>query len=179
MTDQTENYQRKMQEQYEAPAKYRLDKSEVRMRRESYSVDATVEFKRENWPADPFEEGVLVDAAYLDIPDLVAIFRASKNLEAAVHQTTANTLILSRASANLTPLVRVNPLFVNRLRQQKVEVTELLQKFYCGDYQSFEAKRQEIIGMGDAQLLKFVRQVEELLGLTERELKAMEVIDEN
>jgi len=48
MTDLTENYQRQMQEQYEATAKYHSDKSEAKMRRESYPADAAAEFKSEN-----------------------------------------------------------------------------------------------------------------------------------
>lgn len=136
-------------------------------------------FKRVFFPADPFEDGVVFDASNLDICDLVPIYRATKSLEAGGHQPLVNTLILSRDNANLAPLVRVNPLFVDRRRQQKIEICELLHEFFYGDSQSFKAKRQEIIDMGDAQLLEFVRQVEEALGLTPREMKVMEVIDES
>lgn len=131
-------------------------------------------FKREFFPADPSKDGVLVDAANLDIPDLVTIFRASKSLETEGHRV--NTLIVRRDSASLTPLVRVNPLFVDRRRQQKIEVCELLQKFFYGDCGSFSAKWQEILDMGDAQLLELLRQAEEALGLSERELEVMEII---
>ncbi|MEG4273817.1 MULTISPECIES: hypothetical protein [unclassified Microcoleus] len=156
MEDNTIAYQRKMDGEYFA-----------------------ANFKRVFFPADPFETGVLVDAANLDVSDLVAIYRATKNLEAGGHQAFVNTLILSRDNAHLTPMVRVNPLFVDRRRQQKVEVCELLQDFFYGDCQTFKTKRQEIIDMGDAQLLEFVQQVEEVLGLTPREMKVMEVIDED
>lgn len=156
MTDQIENYQRKMDAEYFA-----------------------ANFKKVFWPADPFESGILIDAANLDVSELVAIYRASKSLEAGGHQAFVNSLILHRDHANLTPMVRVNPLFVDRRRQQKIEVCELLHNFFYSDCESFKAKRQEIIDMGDAQLLEFVRQVEEVLGLTSREMKVMEVIDEN
>jgi hypothetical protein len=122
----------------------------------------------------------LVDAANLDVLELVAIFRAAKNLEPK-HLPAVNTLILPRGAANLTPLVRVNPQFVDRRRQQKIKVCELLQEFFYGDCASFAAKWQEIVDMGDAQLLKFLQQAEEALGLPEREreLKVMEVINED
>lgn len=148
-----ENYQRKMDAEYFA-----------------------ANFKRIFFPADPFETGTLVDAANLDIPELVAIYRAIKNLEAGGHQPFVNTLILPRSHANLTPMVRVNPLFVDRRRQQKIEVCELLHEFFYGDCRTFKDKRQEIVDMGDAQLLEFVRQMEESLGLSERKMKVMEVI---
>ncbi len=155
MTDQIENYQRKMDAEYFA-----------------------ANFKKVFWPADPFETGTLVDAANLDVSELAAIYRATKNLETGGHQAFVNSLILSRSNANLTPMVRVNPLFVDCRRQQKIEVCELLHNFFHGDCESFKTKRQEIVDMGDAQLLEFVRQVEESLGLSEREMKVMEVIDE-
>jgi hypothetical protein len=132
-----------------------------------------VHFKRVFFPADPSKEGVLVDAANLDVLELVAIFRAAKNLEPK-HLPAVNNLILPRSAANLTPLVRVNPQFVDCRRQQKIKVCELLHEFFYGDCASFAAKWQEIVDMGDAQLLKFLQQVEEALGFPERELKIME-----
>jgi hypothetical protein len=130
-------------------------------------------FKRKFFPADPSKDGVLVDAANLDVPDLVTIFRAFKSLETEGHRV--NTLIVPRDAASLTPLVRVNPLFVDQRRQQKIEICQLLQEFFYGDCVSFAAKWQEIVDMGDEQLLEFLRQAEEALGLSERELKVMEV----
>lgn len=132
------------------------------------------DFKRVFFPADPFEDGTLVDAANLDISELVAIFRAAKNLESK-QLPSVNPLIVSRNGANLTPLVRVNPLFVDRRRQQKIEVCELLHEFFYGDCGSFAAKWQEIVDMGDPQLLEFLQQAKEALGLSERELEVMEV----
>ncbi|MEG4149534.1 hypothetical protein [Microcoleus sp. Pol12B5] len=156
MTDEIENYQRKMDTEHYA-----------------------TNFKRVFFPADPFEDGVFFDATNLDICELVPIYRAAKNLEAGGHQALINSLILSRNNANVAPLVRVNPLFVDRRRQQKIEICQLLQEFFYGDSKSFKAKRQEILDMGDVQLLEFVQQVEESLGLTERKLKVMEVVDED
>lgn len=144
-----------------------------------YANEAAANFKREYFPADPFDDGILVNAAYLDIKDLTAIYRASKALEIKGHQPFVNCLILPRVAANLTPMVRVNPLFVDACRQRKIEVCELLDQFFYGTCKTFKAKRQEIVDMGDNQLLEFVRQVEESLGLTPREMKVMEVIDEN
>jgi len=140
-----------------------------------YANEAVAHFKRVFFPADPSEEGVLVDAANLNVLELVAIFRAAKNLEPGKHLPSVNTLIVSRSAANLTPLVRVNPQFVDHRRQQKIKVCELLQEFFYGDCASFAAKWQEIVDMGDVQLLAFLSQAEEALGLSERELKVMEV----
>ncbi len=142
-----------------------------------YADEAAANFKREFFPADPSKDGVWVDAANLDIPELVAIYRASKNLEAGGHLR--KSLIVPRDAANLTPLVRVNPVFVDRRRQQKNEMCKLLHEFFYGDCKTFAAKHQEIMGMGDSQLEEFVRQVEESLGLTPRVMKVMEVIDES
>lgn len=172
----SDEYQQQMKEQYEATAKYNPDESEVKIQQEP-SGDAAAEFKREFWPADPFETGVFVDAANLGIPELVAIFRATKNLEAGGHQPFVNALILPRSKSNLTPMVRVNPLFVDACRQRKIEVCELLQEFFYGDCQTFEAKWQEIFDTDDAQLYEYLRQVEESLGLSDRELKVMEVTE--
>lgn len=140
-----------------------------------YADEAVAHFKRVFFPADPSEESVLVDAANLDVLDLVAIFRAAKNLEPGKHSPFVNTLILPRSAANLTPLVRVNPQFVDRRRQQKIKVCELLHEFFYGDCASFATKWQEIVDMGDAQLLKFLQQAEEALGLPETELKVIKV----
>lgn len=145
-----DNYQRKMDAEYFA-----------------------ANFKKVFYPADPFEGGVLVDAADLDVSDLVMIFRATKNLEAGGHQPFTNTLILSRGHLNLPPMVRVNPLFVDRCRQQKIEVCELLYQFFYGTGKTFAEKRQEVLDMGDAQLLEYVQQLEDCLGLTAAELEVI------
>ncbi|MEG5173238.1 hypothetical protein [Microcoleus sp. B3-D7] len=100
------------------------------------------------------------DATNLHIPDLVAILRVSKSLEAGGRQPLVNTLIVSGNADDLTPPVRVN---------------ELIHEFFYGNCKSFAAKWQEIVNMGDAELLEFLRQAEEALGLSERELKVMEV----
>lgn len=180
MTDSTENYQRQMQEQYETTAKYRPDESEVRMRREFYPVDAVAEFKREYWPADPFD-GCLVDANYLDVAELTNIYKAAAALKAQNKQVFAENSIQHWKSPQFSHqlVVRVNHLYIDAKRQRTLEIGELLHEFYFGTCESFTAKRQEILDMGDVQLLEFVQQVEESLGLTERELKVMEAIDEN
>lgn len=183
MTDPTENYQRQMQKQYEVTAKYRPDESEVRMRREFYSVDAATEFKRQYWPADPFD-GVFVGADYLDIPDLVAIHKAAQALKSQGNEVLAGDLLFWKQGQGGTEydweaMVCVNRLWLDAKRQRNQEICNLLYEFFWGNCGSFTEKRQEILEMGDAQLTEDVRQVEESLGLTERELKVMEVIDED
>lgn len=152
MTDEhAKNYERKMQAIY----------------------DQAANFKREFYPADPFQDGELMDAAYLDPKYLVKIYRAAKNLEAQGHQPFTNNLIISREKVNLTPLVRVNPLFVDRCRQQKIEVCELLSEFFWGTGKTFAEKRKEIMDMSDPQLLEYVQQVEESLEITPREMEVI------
>lgn len=182
MTDLTDNYQRQMQEQYEATTKYRPDKSEARMRRESCSVDAAVEFKRKNWPADPFREGIFVDAAYLDVADLAKLYKAQKVLIDAGHDAFARDLIKYRCSSQertWSPIVKVNPLYVDKRRQRVCEIGDLLNAFYFEDCVVFAKLYQNIQTMGDSQLDEMLRQVEEALGLSEKELKVMEVIKSN
>lgn len=181
MTDLTENYQRQMQEQYEAKAKYRPDKSEARMRRESYPVDAMAEFKVENWPADPFDTGIFVDAVYLDVADLAKLYKARKVLIDAGHDNFAKDLIKYRCSQERTwsPIVKINPLYVDARRQRTCEIGDLLNAFYFEDCAIFAKLYQNIQAMGDPQLDEMLRQVEETLGLSERELKVMEVIESN
>lgn len=180
MVDPTKNYQRQMQEQYEAAAKYRPDKSEVRMRRESYPVDAVAKFKSENWPADPFNTGIFVDAVNLDVADLAKLYKARKVLIDAGHDAFAKDLIKYRCSQERTwsPIVKVNPLYVDARRQRVCEIGDLLNAFYFEDYAIFAKLYQNIQEMGDPQLKEMLRQIEEALALTPREMKVMEVVDE-
>lgn len=138
-----------------------------------YANEAAANFKREHFPADPFDEGILIDAAYLDVKDLTAIYRAAKALGIKGHQPFVNHLILPRVEANLTPLVRLNPLFVDACRQRKIEVCELLQEFYFGTRKTYGEKRREIIEMGDAQLLEYLRQTEEVLEITAADMEVI------
>lgn len=137
-----------------------------------YANEAAANFKREHFPADPFDDGVLVDAAYLNIPDLVAIYKAAKTLERQGNAAFVNTLILSRGEGK-TEMVRVNPLWVDASRQRKLEICKLLDTFYWGTSSTFAEKGQEIIEMGDAQLLEYLQQVGESLDLTARELEVI------
>lgn len=138
-----------------------------------YANEAAANFKREFFPADPFDDGILVDAAYLDVKDLATIYRASKALEDNGHQPFINSLILYRDGAKLPPIVRVNPLFVDACRQRKIEVCELLQEFSCGTDKTFAEKRQQIIEMDDPQLLEYLRQAEEALELTAADIEVI------
>lgn len=169
MADPT-NYQRQMQEQYEA-----------RMRRESYPADAVAEFKSENWPADPFDTGIFVDAAYLDVADLVKLYKARKVLTDAGHDL-AKDLIKYRCSpqeSTWSPIVKVNPLYVDTRRQRVCKIGDLLNAFYSEDEDCaiFGKLYQSIQAMGDPQLDEMLRQVEESLGLSETEMEVMEVIE--
>lgn len=158
----------------ETTAKYRPDESEARMRQEFYSVDAAAEFKREFWPADPFD-GCLVDANYLDVADLANIYKAAAALKAQDNQVFAKDSIQHWKSPQFRHqlVVRVNHLYLDAKRQRTLEIGELLHEFYFGTCESFTAKRQEIFDMGDAQLIEDVRQVEENLDLSDRELEVM------
>lgn len=176
-----EEYQRTMQEQYEATIKYRPDESEIRMRREFYSVDAAAKFKKEFWPADPFETGVLVDAHYLEVSDLAAIYKAAYTLKLQGNEAFVDNLILYKRKQDSTwnPLLRVSPLWIDAARQRKIEICELLEAYYRKEYESFVEKRQEIIDMKDAQLLEYLRQAEEALHLQTSERKMEAIVDEN
>lgn len=152
----------------ETTAKYRSDESEVRMLREFYSVEAVAQFKKDFWPADPFD-GCLADSHYLDVPDLVTLYRAAAALKSQGNEVFAKDLIQHWKNDQL--VVKINHLYLDAKRQRILEVDQLLQQFFYGDCESFKTKRQEIMDMGDAQLVEFVRQVEESLELTPREMK--------
>lgn len=156
MTDQTDNYQRKMDAEYFA-----------------------ANFKKEHWPADPFETGVLTDASYLDVSDLAAIFKAGKALREEGNEVFYHGLIVFNQSQDekRKAVVKVNPLYLDAKRQRMLEITELLSDFYFGNCDDFAEKWNEILAMNDPQLAEMLRQVEEVLGLTPREMKIMEVIE--
>ena len=174
-----EDYQHKMQEQYEATAKFRSDEGEVRMRQEFYPMDAAANFKREHFPADPFDDGVLVDASYLDVADLAAIFKAGKTLREEGYEAFYHGLINFKQSQDekWEAVVKVNPLYLDAKRQRMLEITELFSDFYFGNCEDFVQKWNEILGMNDPQLVEMLRQVEEVLGLTPREMKVMEITE--
>ncbi|MEG4010361.1 hypothetical protein QUA41_30700, partial [Microcoleus sp. Pol11C1] len=138
-----------------------------------YADEAASKFKREYFPADPFDDGILVDAAWLDIADLAAIYKAAKTLENQGNEAFVKCLILSREHAHLSPLVRVNPLFVDANRQRKIEVCSLLWSFYWGDCGEFAEKRAEILEMKDPQLAEYLQQAEEALNLTAAEMEVI------
>lgn len=138
-----------------------------------YANEAAANFRREHFPADPFEDGVLVDASYLAINDLVAIYRASKALDDGGHQPFVNHLVLPRNGVRLPPMVRVNPLFMDACRQRKTKACELLHEFFYGTDKTFAEKRAQVIEMDDPQLLEYLRQVEEALELTPAEIEVI------
>ena len=138
-----------------------------------YAEEAAGNFKREYFPADPFDNGVLVDAAWLNVADLAAIYKAAKVLEKQGNEAFVNCLILSREHTHLPPLVRVNPLFVDATMQRKLEICQLLHAFYWEPSGKFAEKRAEILEMNDPQLLEYVNQVEEALGLTAAQMEVI------
>lgn len=170
-----EEYQQKMHEQYETTAKFRVDESEVRLRQEFYDVDAATEFKQTYWPADPFD-GVLVDANYLDMADLVTLYKAMQALKNQGNQVFASLLIAFEQSQrnDWKAIARVNPLWLDLKKQRNLEICELLQDFYFGSNEEFLEKRQEILQSEDKQLLEMLGQVEEALELTDVEMEVME-----
>lgn len=138
-----------------------------------YANEAVANFRREHFPADPFEDGVLVDASYLTINDLATIYRASKTLDDDGHQPFVNNVVLYIDGVKLPPMVRVNPLFIDACRQRKTKVCELLHEFFYGTDKTFSEKRAQIIEMDDPQLLEYLRQVEEALELTAAEIEVI------
>jgi len=151
-TDKTLAYQRQMQAAYtEMPA---------------------ANFKKEFWPADPFDDGVLIDAMWLDIPDLVAIHKAAKALEVQGNEALAEGLIV-RYVKPMDIKVRVNPLFLDATKQRKLEIWELLYSFFYEPVGAFTEKRQDIISMGDPQLSEYLNQVEDALNLTAAEMEVI------
>ena len=146
-----------------------------------YANEAAANFRREHFPADPFEDGILVDASYLDVADLAAVFKAGKALSDEGNETFYHGLILFKRSQDekWKALVKVNPLYVDAKRQRAIKISELLSDFYFGNNADFLEKWNEILDMGDSQLTEMLRQVEEVLKLTPRETKVMEVIDED
>lgn len=137
------------------------------------AYEAAANFKREHFPADPFETGVLIDAMRLDIPDLVAIHKAAKALERQGNKALAEGLIV-RYAKPMDIRVRVNPLFLAATKQRKIEIWELLYCFFYEPTRAFAEKRQKILEMNNPQLLEMLRQVEESLELTAAELEVME-----
>lgn len=158
MTNNTENYQRKMDAEYFA-----------------------ANFKKKYWPADPFETGIFTDASYLDVADLAAIFKAGKALREEGNEAFYHGFINFKQSQDerWEAVVKVNPLYLDARRQRMLEISELLSDFYFGKCDDFAQKWNEILDMNDPQLVEMLRQVEEVLGLTPREMKVMEVIDED
>jgi hypothetical protein len=140
-----------------------------------YANEAEAKFKKEHWPADPFDTGIMLDASYLDVADLAAIYKAGKILRDEGNDFLSHGLIRFKRSQDekWEPAVKVNPLYLDARRQRTIEISELLYNFYWGKCCAFAQKRQEILNMGDIQLVEMVRQIEEALGLTAAELEVI------
>ncbi|MCC3506246.1 MULTISPECIES: hypothetical protein [unclassified Microcoleus] len=90
-----------------------------------YANEATANFKKEFWPADPFD-GILVDATYLDVQDLVAIHKAAKTLKDQGNEAFVNSLILCKQSpqGEWGAIVRVSPLWIDAHRSRRRKTRE-------------------------------------------------------
>ena len=140
-----------------------------------YADEAAAKFKKEFWPADPFDTGIMLDASYLDIADLAVVYKAGKVLRDKGDDYLSHGLIAFEQSLDKKwkPVVKVNPLYLDGKRQRMIEISEIFYNFYWGDCATFAKKRQEILNMGDDQLVEMVRQVEEALNLTAAELEVI------
>lgn len=129
-----------------------------------YAEDAAAKFKQEFWPADPFDTGVLVNVADLDVLEIVAVCQGAKALQDGDY---GEDFPLIRYSHNLkggwSAEVYVNPLWVQSRQQRNLTMIELLHSYFCGDNNFFEERLQEIKDARDPQLIKYVRQAEEAL----------------
>jgi len=150
------------------------DHAQLYQRKMQALYDAATNFKRDFFPADPFD-GVLVNAADLHINELVLIYRAAEKLEAEGNAPFLNNLIMHRDHACLPPLVRVNPLWVDARKQRTIQVCELLYSWYYETRDTFDANLFKIVKTGDPQLLKYVQQVEETLNVSWLELMPVSV----
>lgn len=112
-------------------------------------------FRQQYYPADPFD-GELIDAAFLEIVELVNIFKAAKALEDEGNAEFIENLIHFRGP-DITPLVRVNTDWLNTLRRRKNIICEFLQKAYF-EFDSVEevlGYEREIANMNDLQLTEY------------------------
>ena len=126
-----------------------------------YNHTAAGILKQQYFPADPFE-GELIDAAFLEIAELVNIFKAAKALEDEGNGAFVENLIHFKYT---TPAVRVNSLWLDALRQRKAKICEYLQKA-CFEFDSVEEVvfyEQEIADINDPQLTEYFRQAQEAL----------------
>ena len=130
-----------------------------------YNHAAANVFKQQYSPADPFD-GILIDAAFLEVSELVNIFKAAKALEDEGNAAFIENLIHFRGCYT-TPAVRVNQLWLDALRQRKAKICEYLQKA-CFEFDSVEevlGYEQEIAEMNDPQLTEYLRQAQEALAV--------------
>lgn len=128
-----------------------------------YNNTAAAIFKQQYFPADPFD-GELIDAAFLEVAELVNIFKAAEALENEGNAVFVENLIHFRGPYT-TSAVRVNSLWLDALRQRKAKICEYLQKA-CFEFDSMEEVvfyEQEIAEMNDPQLTEYLRQAQEAL----------------
>ena len=128
-----------------------------------YNHAAADIFKQQYYPADPFD-GVLINAGFLEIDELVNIFKAAKALEDEGNAAFIENLIHFRGPYT-TPAVRVNSLWLDALCQRKAKICEYLHKA-CFEFDSVEEVlnyEQKIEDINDPQLTEYLRQAQEVL----------------
>jgi len=118
-------------------------------------------FKQQYFPADPFD-GVLIGVEYLEVAELVVIFRAAKALEDEGNAAFVQNLVLYRGEHS-TPMLRVNQLWLDSLRQRKREICEYIHNCFFEGEAEIEGQQQLILNANDPQLVEYLYQADEAL----------------
>lgn len=171
MKDKMTAYQQQMQNAYRQRNLANLAK--LYNYADAYAAAAV--FKDQYKPADPFD-GVQIPAEMLDIPELVTVFLAAKALEDEGNAVFIPQLVEYRKEYQ-TPLIRVNQLWLDALKQRKYKMCDYIYKCcfgFGGSVEEVLGYEQEIAEMDDPQLSKYLRQAQEALAV-EAEVKADEV----
>ena len=126
-----------------------------------YNNTAAAIFKQQYFPADPFD-GELIDAAFLEIAELAAVFKAAKALVDEGNAAFIENLIHFRGPYT-TPAVRVNSLWLDALRQRKATICEYVRSTCFDNLKEMLWYEQKIENMNDPQLSEYLRQAQEAL----------------
>lgn len=119
-------------------------------------------FKQRWYPADPFETGILVGAELLSIEDLVTVMQAARALIIEGNTAFTNSLILFRGE-NSTPMVRVDPDWINRKKFRTIEICEYIRCFLFEDAANFAEQRRKILCMKNIQLQEYLVEADKAL----------------
>lgn len=118
-------------------------------------------FKQQYYPADPFH-GELIDAAFLEVDELVAVFKAAKALVDEGKAAFTKNLIHYRGS-HTTPAVRVNSLWLKALRIRKGKICAYVEASCFNNRFEVQWYKQKIEHMNEPQLLEYLHQAQEVL----------------